>query len=166
MKPPTMTRHMLTVAGVLVVGVIVGYVIRPVADLGTLFGQIANKDAGELMFHVETLTLLRLGEKEEAIRLLELLVDGEILTVSQPNHYPLARLSRSAKKQLGVAKAYRQKYPSSEARVQEVLQQAPEAQIGRNLSRLLKLGDEAPGASKNGEDQAQPTAPADAESSR
>jgi hypothetical protein len=126
MRPPATTVYILTLAGVLVVAGIVGYSVGRVAHLGNIIEQVADKDAGELMFHVEALTRLRLGEKEEAIQLLETLVDGEIITVSQPDHYPSARLSRSAKKQLGVVKAYRQKYPSSEPAVLEALRQASE----------------------------------------
>lgn len=160
MKPPTATMYILTLAGVLAVAGTVGYAIGRGADLGNIMERVADKDAGELMFHVVALARLRLGEKEEAIRLLETLVDGEIRTVSQPDHYPLARLSRFAKRQLGVAKAYRQKYPSSDAAVLEALRQAPETDVPRDLSRLLTVNDEGHGAVKDGEAGAQPTAPA------
>lgn len=164
MKPPTEIRYVLTLVGVLVVSGTAGYITGRLADMEQRFGGLAEMHAEELRLHVETLSLLRLGETERAIRLLETLVDGEITIVTQPGSIPLAGLSDHCKRGLGQATAYRQKYPSNEARVLEALQRVPEARIPKDCDsgfcRLLKVNDEAPEAGKGNESQAQPAAPA------
>lgn len=163
MRPPTATRYMLTLVGGLVVGGTAGYITGRLADMGHRFGGLAEMHAEELRSHVETLSLLRLGETERGIRLLETLVDGEIMIVAQPGSIPLAGRPDHCGRTLGQAKAYRQKYPSNDAQVRDALQRVPEARIPKDCDsgfcRLLKVSDEAPEAGKSSESQAQRPAP-------
>jgi len=167
MKPPTTTRYMLTLVGVLIAGGAAGYATGRLQDMGHRLGGLAEMHAGELAFHVETLSLLRMGDTEGAVRTLETLVDGEIGIVAQPGQIPLAGLSDCNRKVLGLAKAYRRKYPSSNAAVQESLRDVParefrnESKCDSATCRLLRPGGNVRGPQKDGETQSQQPSGAD-----
>jgi hypothetical protein len=59
------------------------------------------------------------------------------------------------------AKAYRRKYPSSEAQVVEAFQRVPETRIPQDCDsgfcRLLRVSDEAPEAGEGSESEARPS---------
>jgi hypothetical protein len=101
-----------------------------------VFGDVAKRDSSILMERVEVLSRLRLAESEEAIRLLEVPLDIQILSVASaasPSGINLDSLAPQGLqlKALQIAKAYRTIYPSAsntEPPVKDVLQRIPAMQ--------------------------------------
>lgn len=72
-------------------------------------GFLETEVRGGLVMHGNALCSLRLGEQEEAIRLLETLLDNA--ASSLPQGRPVASLPAGSRKALGAAKVYHAAYP-------------------------------------------------------
>ena len=87
--------------------------------------MIGEAAAAKLQFHAEALSRLRLDEREQAIDLLECLLDAEVLAVWQKAKHPFSKLSACEEKSLQLARLYRSIYPSDDAQVQTALRDVP-----------------------------------------
>ena len=124
-RTAAVAMSLLPLAVGLAVGGLMGHSLRPATDQGQLVAMIGETAAAKLQFHAEALSRLRLDEREQAINLLECLLDGEILAVWQKAQHPFSKLSAYEEKSLRLAKVYRSIYPSGDAQVQTALRDVP-----------------------------------------
>ena len=126
--------------------------------LGWMLGVLETEVTGSLHQTVSALTLIRAGDQETAIRLLETRVDAAVSTLPQGREW--AQLPEDQRRNLVLAKKYFAKYPprshfgNSIKSLEEVLQWIPDEPLDPGSCnpavRLFLEGNLAGGGSPTG----------------
>jgi len=147
-------KQMLRALGylaVLIIGFAGGTIFAYVRSYSALWGQVGENNAEELMFHLVTLSKLRLGRIDEAIKYIEVPIDGQVLMIANGQNAGLhpnpEKMTATSLRALQMAKAYRALYPSttdtSNPPAAEILAPIPNIELGKcdsTFCQLIKAG--------------------------
>ena len=161
-----MKKKLAIVAGLfifLIMGFFLGVWVTGRGYEKFVIGPVRYEKANLAAIRVNILSLLRIGESEDAIKVLETMLDNETLVLTQKSNDP-EQLPKDVVRALKQIKAYRETYPPEDemaGRIAQALANVPKLtdykkECKAGLCRLLELRKQEAQQSAGADEAAQP----------